>query len=104
MRITKNNLKRIIRRVIAETYIIQPDDWYEFQKMASARNDIGCARWMENTLDKMNGSSPSTRNRVKLRYILEIEDVYELIDYAKNKNITEIELQAKFDALIGVRQ
>ena len=104
MRITKNKLSRIIRRVIAESYIMQPDDWYEFQKMARAGTDIGCARWIENALDKMNGSSPYTRNRVKLRYILELEDVYELIDYAKNKGITEIELQAKFDVLIGARQ
>ena len=104
MKITKRQLKQIIRKTITEAFDLKDYDWYDFQKMARAGNDIGCARWIENTLDKMNGSSPSTRNRVKLRYILEIEDVYELIDYAKNKNVTEIELQAKFNALIGARQ
>jgi hypothetical protein len=103
MKITKRQLKKIIRKTISESFEIGDHDWYDFQKMARAGNDIGCAKWIENKLDKLNGSSPPTRSRVRLKYILELEDVYELIDYAKNKTVTELELQAKFNELIGTR-
>lgn len=103
MKLPKRELRHIIRKILIESFTPNAQDWYDFQKMARAGNDIGCARWMENILDKMNGTSPSTRHRVKLRYILELEDVYELIDYAKNKTVTDIELQSKFNALIGAR-
>ena len=103
MIIKKGQLKQIIHKAISEAFDLKGYDWYDFQKMARAGNDIGCGRWLENIMDKLNGTSPYTRHRLNPKYILELEEVYELIDYAKNKNVTTDQLEAKFNVLIGAR-
>lgn len=104
MKISHIELRHIIRKTLLESFGPSADDWYEFKKMALAGNNIGCARWIENVLDKMNGTTRQNRNTKKLSYILELEDVYMLIDYAKNKNVAEADLQKEFDVLLGARK
>lgn len=102
MRTTIPQLRRTIRRVIAETFEPKGYGWDDFKMMASEGNYEGCAMWIEDMLRGMNQTPAG--GPAKHQYSIDNESVYGLIEYASDETVTSEELQTEFNAMIGVRE
>ena len=93
MKISKHQLRRIVRKVIVESYVEKGYGWHDFKMMASEGNYDGCFFWLEDHL-RQRGDD----------IVIDPEEVYALIEYASDETVTEAELEKEFNAIIGVKE